>query len=58
MTIFTKGFRFPANLIGTLNGPKSTNSNINDLFAHCLYDANLEFIFQQANFLHHFPIIE
>ena len=38
MTIFTKGFRFPANLIGALNGPK-TNHNINDLFA--LYDANL-----------------
>ena len=58
MTIFAKGFRFPANLIGALNGPKSTNHNMNDLFAHGLYDTNLEFIFRQANFLHHFPIIE
>ena len=58
MTIFAKSFRFPANLIGVLNGPKSTNHNMNDLFAHGLYDANLEFIFWQANFLHHFPIIE
>ena len=58
MTNFTKCFRFPANLIGALNGPESTNHNINDLFAHRLYDANLEFIFRQANFLHHFPIIE
>ena len=45
MTIFAKGFRFPANLIGALNGPKSTNHNMNDLFAHGLYDANLEFFF-------------
>ena len=58
MTIFAKGFRFPANLIGALNGSKSTNHNSNDLFAHGLYDANLGFIFWQANFLHHFPIIE
>ena len=58
ITIFTKCFRFPADLIGALNGPKSTNHNINDLFAHRLYDANLEFIFRQANFLLHFPIIE
>ena len=40
MTIFAKGFRFPANLIGALNGPKSTNHTMNDLFAHGLYDAN------------------
>ena len=58
MTIFTKCFRFPANLIGALNGPKSTNHNMNDMLAHGLYDANLEFIIGQANFLHHFPIIE
>ena len=58
MTIFTKCFRFPAKLIGALNGPKSTNHNINDLFALRLHDANLEFIFRQANFLHHFPITE
>ena len=50
MTIFAKSFRFPANLIGALNGPKSTNHNMNDLFAHGLYDANLEFIFREANF--------
>ena len=48
MTIFAEGFRFPAKLIGALNGPKSTNHNMNDLFAHGLYDANLEFIFSAS----------